>query len=107
MRPSVQEYGVKFLLAVTRVERLRGLMALHGAFKVLVDCASDPLCCDLHLDCRLALETLVQDAEAPVMNLLTAYRSNAIGAIGKFSCFLDMEGTTFAGLLFRTHLHFG
>jgi len=59
---AVQELGIKFLLASAQVVRLRGLLALQGAFEVLVACASNPLFSDLMDDRQsdLALEALVE-----------------------------------------------
>ena len=84
--PAVQEAGMSFLLSAARVERTRGLMALCGAFGVLVECASRRNC-PTHVEqkCSLVIDALVKEADQPVKKLLQAYQSRSICEIGLFS----------------------
>ena len=84
----VQEAGISFLLSAARVERTRGLMALRGAFGVLVECASRPTCqTDVKQKCSLLMDALVKEADQPVKKLLEAYQSRSICKIGLFRVF--------------------
>jgi hypothetical protein len=89
--PAVQEAGMSFLLSVARVEQTRGMMALCGAFGVLVECASRPTC-PTHIEqkCSLVIDALVKEADQPVKKLLEAYQSRSICEIGLFSVFTHL-----------------
>ena len=75
----MQEPGLAFLLTAARLDPCRGLMALCGAFGVLVECGESPTCqAHIQEQCSRVLDTMVQGADELVMVLLTAYRSRCI-----------------------------
>ena len=77
--PEMQDSCCTFLSLVVRIERLRGFLALHGVFAVLVACAAKSPCRGFGGYCRCwdALETMIAGAEEPVVKLLEVWRRSS------------------------------